>query len=218
MAVTEMGRRLKVKGPGGITVTAFVDADGMIAMSNGLFGLRAAPEDLRAVLDALAPPPVAGVRVDDEPTDYDPDADKRPYTELTKGQQIARERASFKRQLDKVDAELQWEGTGHGRIEAIRLLAAARSSVCVDEGMRVAERDRQVARLRAEVAFLRDGRENGRLIDFFCGGMAEYHINGLLGALAEAKDTGDWHGETRLLLTDLLAAVSSPPEPETDDG
>lgn len=57
--------------------------------------------------------------------DYDPEADKRPYWELTAGQQIARERASYKRQLDAVDRELQFAGTGYGRIETIRNLKGA---------------------------------------------------------------------------------------------
>lgn len=50
---------------------------------------------------------------------YDPEADKRPYTELTAFERTA----SYKRQLDAVDRELRWKGTGRGRIESIRLLA-----------------------------------------------------------------------------------------------
>jgi hypothetical protein len=56
--------------------------------------------------------------------DYDPDRDKRPYSELSETQRIARERASLKRQLDAVDRELKWAGTGRGRIQSIRLLSA----------------------------------------------------------------------------------------------
>ena len=53
---------------------------------------------------------------------YDPESDKRPYSALSRSQRIARERASYRRQLDAVDRELQWIGTGSGRIEAIRHL------------------------------------------------------------------------------------------------
>lgn len=67
---------------------------------------------------------------------YDPEADKRPYTELTRFEQIARERASFKRQLDAVDRALCWKGTGFGRVgcaerlrEALRFYADPRKLI-----------------------------------------------------------------------------------------
>jgi hypothetical protein len=66
----------------------------------------------------------AAFAVREELSYYDPDEDKRPYRELTRTQQIARERGSFKRQLEAVDRELQWKGSGRGRIESIRLLTA----------------------------------------------------------------------------------------------
>jgi hypothetical protein len=59
--------------------------------------------------------------------DYDPDRDKRPYSELSETQRIARERASLKRQLDAVDRELKWAGTGRGRIQSIRALGVSES-------------------------------------------------------------------------------------------
>lgn len=38
-----------------MTLTAWLDEDGKIAISNGIFGLSLSPEDLRRVLDELAP-------------------------------------------------------------------------------------------------------------------------------------------------------------------
>jgi hypothetical protein len=64
---------------------------------------------------------------------YDPDQDKRPYNELTSTQQVARERASFLRQLDAVDKVLQWKGSGSGRVESIQRLLAAREEPPVGE-------------------------------------------------------------------------------------
>lgn len=54
MSVHEVGRRLKIKD-GPVTLTTWLDVDGKIAISHTLFGLRLSPEDLRTVLDELAP-------------------------------------------------------------------------------------------------------------------------------------------------------------------
>ena len=54
MSVHETGRRLKITD-GGVTLTAWVDKDGKIAISHAFFGLRISPEGLRTVLDELAP-------------------------------------------------------------------------------------------------------------------------------------------------------------------
>src|ERR1700676_1359477 len=63
MAVYETGKRLRIKD-GPITLTAFVDADGKIAISHTLFGLRVSPADWRKVLDELAPEDVPGLSED----------------------------------------------------------------------------------------------------------------------------------------------------------
>lgn len=54
MSVHEMGTRLRiVDGP--VPLTAYVDGDGKIVITHTLLGLRIKPEDLRTVLEKLAP-------------------------------------------------------------------------------------------------------------------------------------------------------------------
>jgi hypothetical protein len=75
----------------------------------------------------------AALAAREEPPDYDPAQDDRPFDELTRTERIARQHASFHRQLAAVDRELQWEGTGRGRIESIRLLLAREDTERHDE-------------------------------------------------------------------------------------
>lgn len=81
--------------------------------------------DERTILAKVEAVVFAALAAREEPP-YDPAQDDRPFNELTRTERIARQHASFHRQLAAVDRELQWEGTGRGRIESIRLLLAAR--------------------------------------------------------------------------------------------
>jgi hypothetical protein len=54
VSVHETGRRLRIKD-GPVSLQAWLDSEGKIAISNALFGLRLSPEDLRTVLAELSP-------------------------------------------------------------------------------------------------------------------------------------------------------------------
>jgi hypothetical protein len=56
MSVHLQGKRLQIKGVGPSRLTAFLDAQGRIAISHAFWGCCLSPENLRTVLHELAPP------------------------------------------------------------------------------------------------------------------------------------------------------------------
>jgi hypothetical protein len=44
---------------------------------------------------------------------------------------------------------------------------------------------------------------DAKLLDYFRGGIADYHIERLRKGLGEARPDGDWHGELVFLLSEL---------------